>query len=103
MSLSDWAVCPESSCKATTETITLDTVDHGEGHVFISFHCEECESGSLDDDFRWWVRCPDCMEYQDIPVDEVEYEITDDGKINFECTECGCSVEQFPESRWSSN
>lgn len=100
MSLSDWAVCPESSCESGT--VVVDTVDHGGGHVFVSFHCESCEYGSLEDDFRWWVRCPECMDNSATPIDSIEYDVTDEGKVYFECTECGYSVEEVPESKWSS-
>lgn len=102
MSLSDWAVCPDISCDSAKENVTVDTVDHGDGHVFISFRCEDCEYGSLEDDFRWWVRCPECMSDGDTPVDTIEYNVKYDGSVHFKCEDCGRSIEEFPTSRWDS-
>lgn len=100
MSLSDWGICPESTCDSKTDCVELDTVDHGEGQVFISFSCLDCGYGSLEDDFRWWVRCPECMGYDDHPVDQIAHEITPEGKIHLECEQCGNSIEEFPSTKW---
>lgn len=101
MSLTDWVVCPESSCERSEDT-RVRVADHGVGGVHISFHCENCEYGSLDDDLRWWVRCPNCREDTPSPVDSIDAEVTENGEISFTCNDCGNSLTEYPNSRWDA-
>lgn len=94
----DWVNCHVHSCE-DPEAAGVDTQDMGGGQVLLSFVCESCPYGSLEDDFRWWVSCPECS----ADGDEVDGGVTENGAIWFECQECGASVEEYPTTEWDAN
>lgn len=98
MQLSDWAACTAHGCPGD-EPVEVDVTPSGD-HLFISFWCPACEYGSLEDDFRWWVRCPECDPTPTHPVDHVSGEALPSGEIQFECEDCGLSYCAYPPTKW---
>lgn len=102
--LTEWTRCPSVDC------------DHGQGayvdyydggQLFLSFWCPECEYSATEDDIRWWVMCPNCHGDEDPSefhaIDSVRGDITENGKVKFNCENCKESTSFFPASRWDES
>lgn len=98
--ISDFTRCPEYSCD--DGNVGVDYFFDGE-RLFFNFYCDSCGCGSLEDDFRWYVRCPNCNPSPDGGVDHIEGEIKDSGMVKFICTECEADCSDYISTRWDEN
>jgi DNA-directed RNA polymerase subunit RPC12/RpoP len=97
----DFLRCPESSCNDSN--VALDYYFDGE-NILLSFRCINCENGSLEDDLRWYVKCPNCMsEEVKTGVDRIEYNIENDGKVSFKCMKCNSKASDYIRTRWDNS
>lgn len=96
----DFLRCPEYSC--SNQNVGLDYYFNGED-VFLSFSCLNCGSGSLEDDLRWYVKCPNCQGKVDRGVDRIKASIDEGGRVTFKCTECEIEASNYVRTRWDNS
>lgn len=99
--ITDFTRCPSSECDQNEEEVAVDYYFDG-NRLFFNFMCQECETGSLEDDFRWYVRCPNCKPNPNTGVDRVSGTISSSGVAEFECENCGSKAEDHVRTRWDS-
>lgn len=101
--LPDFTRCPDTACDHDSP-IGVDYWYDGE-RLFFNFWCPYCENGALEDDFRWYVRCPDCHSQQETlgSVDRITGTITEGGRLKFTCETCGAEAESYPQTRWDAS
>lgn len=96
-SIYDFLTCPECGTKESDVGVDYH-VDSK--NVLFSFYCQNCNMGSFEDDFRHYVRCPNCNPDPQYGVDHIVGDITEDGHVQFECEECGSTAEGQIRTRW---
>lgn len=99
-SIYDFVRCPERSCDYPN--VGIDYYHDGE-RIFFNFGCINCGTGALEDDFRWYVRCPNCNPDPTGGVDHVDGSIETDGEVKFECEKCDCSASEHVVTRWDES
>lgn len=99
--IEDFTRCPNSNCNES-EKVAVDYYHDGD-QLFFNFRCLDCGEGSLEDDFRWYVKCPNCNPNPEAGVDHVSGEIENSGIITFTCQECGLKIEDYVTTRWDSS
>lgn len=96
--IEDFTSCASHDCDCSG-CLDLDYEKIGDS-LFLSFNCPECNSSSLEDDFRWYVRCPNCEPSPQTPVDTVEGGVKENGQVWFSCTECNADAESHIRTKW---
>lgn len=99
-SIYDFVRCPEHDCDESN--VGIDYFHDG-NRIFFSFHCSNCGTGSMEDDFRWYVKCPNCNPNPESGVDHIDGVINSDGTVEFECSNCGADVSDHVLTRWNSS
>jgi len=97
----DFTRCPSSECQRDGG-VAIDYYFDGD-QLFFSFMCQDCGTGSLKDDFRWYVRCPNCNQNPSGGFDHVEGSIAESGIVHFRCKNCGSEAEDHVRTRWDNN
>jgi transcription initiation factor IIE alpha subunit len=75
--------------------------------VFLNFICPDCIFSASEDDFEYHVRCPDChgnLEENSCigRVEIINGGVTEEGKVWFECSDCGNDAEGYISTKWDA-
>ena len=101
MNITDFLVCPESSCD--NPNIELDYYAQSEDKVFLTFNCTNCIASASEDDFEWYVKCPNCMlEKHEREENEIQHTLSNTGKVTITCTRCDLRCSGHISTKWDS-
>lgn len=102
MNITDFLVCPESSCD--NPNVELDYYAQSNDDVFLTFDCTNCIASASEDDFNWYVQCPICQrEKHERSSDEIQYTLQEDGEITLSCTNCKTSISGYIQTKWDGS